>query len=63
MKGGIAAFIESISKIDLKKLKYGIKAYFTYDEEIGFSGMYDIVNSNEEFPELMILENQLIMTI
>ena len=54
MKGGIAAFIESISKIDLKKLKYGIKAYFTYDEEIGFSGTYDIVNSNEEFPELMI---------
>lgn len=54
MKGGIAAFINSISKIDLAKLKYGIKAYFTYDEEIGFSGMYDIVNSNEEFPELMI---------
>lgn len=54
MKGGIAAFIDSISKMDLSKLKYGIKAYFTYDEEIGFSGMYDIVNSNEEFPELMI---------
>lgn len=54
MKGGIAAFINSISKIDLAKLKNGIKAYFTYDEEIGFSGMYDIINSNEEFPEIMI---------
>lgn len=54
MKGGIAAFIKSISKIDLSKLKYGIKAYFTYDEEIGFSGTYDIINTNEEFPELMI---------
>ena len=54
MKGGIAAILDSISKIDLNKLKYGIKLYFTYDEEIGFGGVYDIIKSNEQFPEYMI---------
>lgn len=54
MKGGIAAILDAISKINLKELKNGIKLYFTYDEEIGFGGIYDIVNSNEKFPELMI---------
>lgn len=54
MKGGIAAFLQAITEVDLKKLSYGIKLYFTYDEEIGFSGIYDIVNSKEKFPEIMI---------
>ncbi len=54
MKSGIAAFINACKNIDLSKLKYGIKAYFTYDEEIGFGGIYDIVNSKEDFPEYMI---------
>ena len=45
MKGGIAAILDAVSKIDFSKLKYGMKLYFTYDEEIGFSGIYDIVNS------------------
>lgn len=54
MKGGIAAILEALAKIDLNKLKYGIKLYFTYDEEIGFGGVYDIVNSKEIFPEYMI---------
>lgn len=54
MKSGIAAFINACKNIDLNKLKYGIKAYFTYDEEIGFGGIYDIINSKEEFPEYMI---------
>ncbi len=54
MKSGIAAFINACKNIDLSKLKYGIKAYFTYDEEIGFGGIYDIVKSKEEFPEYMI---------
>ena len=54
MKGGIAALLDTVSKIDFTKLKYGIKLYFTYDEEIGFSGIYDIIKTNEEFPKVMI---------
>lgn len=54
MKGGVAAMLEAISKIDFSKLSYGIKLYFTYDEEIAFSGIYDIINSNEVLPEIMI---------
>ena len=54
MKGGIAAILDAVSKIDLNKLKYGMKLYFTYDEEIGFNGIYDIVKSEEVFLEYMI---------
>lgn len=54
MKGGIAAFMQAVSEIDLNNLKYGMKLYFTYDEEIGFGGIYDIVNSGEKFPKIMI---------
>lgn len=54
MKGGISAFLNAIKNTDLKQLKNGIKVYFTYDEEIGFSGIYDIVKNNEKFPEIMI---------
>ena len=54
MKGGIAAILDAVSKIDFSKLKYGMKLYFTYDEEIGFSGTYDIINAKEKFPEIMI---------
>lgn len=54
MKGGIAAILEAISQINLDKIKNGIKVYFTYDEEIGFGGTYDILKRREKFPELMI---------
>lgn len=54
MKGGIAAVLEAVAKIDFSKLSYGMKLYFTYDEEIKFGGIYDITNSNEVFPEIMI---------
>ena len=54
MKGGIAAILDAVSKIDFTKLKYGIKLYFTYDEEIGFGGVYDIINSKQKFPKTMI---------
>lgn len=54
MKGGISAMIEAVLETDLSMLKHGIKLYFTYDEEIGFGGIYDIVKSNEKFPEFMI---------
>ena len=54
MKGGMAAMLDAISKIDFTKLTYGMKLYLTYDEEIGFTGIYDIINTKEKFPETMI---------
>lgn len=54
MKGGVAAMLDAVSQIDFSKLKYGIKLYFTYDEEIGFSGINELVNMKCKFPELMI---------
>jgi len=54
MKGGIAAMLDAVSKIDFKNLKYGTKLYFTYDEEIGFGGIYEILEQKEKFPEVMI---------
>lgn len=55
MKGGIAAMLDAVSKINFKTLKNGMKMYFTFDEEIGFSGINEIVNNNEIFPEFMLL--------
>ena len=54
MKGGIAAMLDVVSQIDLKSLKNGLKLYFTFDEEIAFGGIYELVNNNEKFPEVMI---------
>lgn len=54
MKGGIAAMMDAISKINLDKIKKGIKLYFTYDEEIFFGGIHDIIKINEKFPQIMI---------
>lgn len=55
MKGSIAVILSSISKIDFSKNKTGIKLFFTYDEEIGFSGINELVNRNTEFPKYMII--------
>lgn len=54
MKGGIAAILDAVSKTDFSKLKYGMKLYFTYDEEIGFGGVNELINNKCKFPELMI---------
>ena len=54
MKGGIAAMMDAVSQIDFLKLKYGMKLYFTYDEEIGFGGIYEIKKAGEQFPNVMI---------
>lgn len=54
MKGGIAAFLEAISKTDLTKLKRGIKTYFTFDEEIKLTGIKELVSNKIKFPEYMI---------
>lgn len=57
MKGGIAAFLTAISKIDKLKVKNKIRVYFTYDEEIGFSGIKDVKSFEKEngFPKTMII--------
>ena len=54
MKGGIAAMLDAIIETDFSKLKYGMKIYLTYDEEISFGGTYELVEKNEIFPEIMI---------
>jgi len=54
MKGGIAAMLDAVSKIDFSKLKGGMKLYFTYDEEIGFGGINELVDNKNQFPEVMI---------
>ena len=54
MKSGIAAMLDAVTGMDFKNLKYGIKLYFTYDEEIGFLGINELVSKNESFPEYMI---------
>lgn len=54
MKGGIAAMLDAISKVDFSKLKYGMKLYFTFDEEIEFGGIKELVHNKTKFPELMI---------
>lgn len=55
MKSGIAAIISAISQIDFKNLNRGIKLYFTYDEEIGFVGIKEVINYEKKFPKTMII--------
>ena len=54
MKGGIAAMLDAIKQIDFSKLKYGMKMYLTYDEEIDFGGIKELNSKNEKFPPNMI---------
>lgn len=55
MKSGIAAIISAISQIDFRKFNKGMKLYFTYDEEIGFAGIKDVINYEKSFPQMMII--------
>ena len=55
MKGSIAAVLSAISKIDFSKKEKGIKLFFTYDEEIGFSGINELINKKTNFPDYMII--------
>ena len=55
MKAGIAVILSIISKIDFKKFKYGVKLFFTYDEEIGFSGINELLNRKISFPDYMLI--------
>ena len=43
MKGGIASFLQALREINLEQLKRGIKVYITFDEEIGFTGIKELV--------------------
>ena len=65
MKSGIAAMISAISQIDFNKLNNGIKLYFTYDEEINFAGIKDVIRYEKNFPNTMIIgeptDNQIIV--
>ena len=54
MKGGIASIIQAILETDWNKLRYGIKVYFTYDEEINFSGIKELIEF-EKFPNYIII--------
>lgn len=54
MKGGIAAFLKALKETNLKELNKGIKVYITYDEEIGFKGIKEIVDKEKEYPTYMI---------
>lgn len=55
MKGSIAAILSAVSKIKWDKVKTGIKLFFTYDEEIGFKGIKELIDNKERFPKLMII--------
>lgn len=55
MKGGIAAFMTAIAETDLTKLKRGIGVYCTYDEEILFDGIRDLVASDVKLPDHVIV--------
>lgn len=55
MKGGIAAILAAVQEIDWNKMKKGIKLFFTYDEEIGFSGIKELIETDEKFPEYMLI--------
>ena len=55
MKSGIAAIISAISQTDFRNFNKGMKLYFTYDEEIGFAGIKDVINYEKNFPQMMII--------
>lgn len=58
MKSGIAAILWAAANAPLEDIKAagsGIKLYFTYDEEIMFSGIKNLVSAGEEFPPHMLI--------
>jgi len=55
MKGGIAAILQAVLETDWENLRYGIKLYFTYDEEINFLGIKELIQKKESFPNNIII--------
>ena len=46
--------LDAILETDFSKLSSGMKMYFTYDEEIGFGGINELINRKEKFPNTII---------
>lgn len=55
MKGGMACWMAAISNLDIKSVKNGFRCYHTYDEEISFEGIKDLLRSGARFPSHMII--------
>lgn len=55
MKSGIAAFMQALKEVDLSKLKKGIKVYITYDEEISFKGIKEVLQVEPQMPDYIIV--------
>lgn len=55
MKGGTACFMAAIANTDLKSLNKGIRCYHTYDEEIMFEGVWDLVHAGTKFPPHVVV--------
>ena len=55
MKASIAVILSVLNKIDFSKTKKGIKLFFTYDEEIDFSGIKELINRKIKFTKCMII--------
>lgn len=55
MKGGIAAFLKACATLKNQTLKNGVKLFFTYDEEINFSGIKLLLKEKTVVPKYLIL--------
>ncbi|MCI6854061.1 MAG: M20/M25/M40 family metallo-hydrolase [Firmicutes bacterium] len=55
MKGGIAAFMAAVDNINLDELNKGITVYCTYDEEIMFNGIKDLVAAEKDIPAHVVV--------
>ena len=55
MKGGLACILQAISQVDFLKMNKKMMLVFTYDEEIGFSGIKDFLKLNLKMPEIIIV--------
>ncbi|MGN1334341.1 MAG: M20/M25/M40 family metallo-hydrolase [Anaerovoracaceae bacterium] len=55
MKGGLAAVMAAVSDIKLSELKRGLAVYCTYDEEIMFNGVKDLIDAQTEFPPRVLV--------
>lgn len=55
MKGGIAAFLQSILEVNLEELSRGIQIVLTYDEEISFSGINLVKDLQYDWPNNVIV--------
>lgn len=55
MKGGIACFLEALSRINLSELERGLKVIITYDEENDFTGIEEVVADKIILPEYILV--------